>query len=119
MDPENVPEIEIENPPAEIVTMSMEESPKKEIKLLRTVEDIQERRQQVLKRYAEFKVATQSRRKRLEDAKRLFQFKRDADEVEVWINDKMEIALDECYKDTTNLQVWVTLYCNQVPSNIA
>lgn len=105
MDPENVPEIEIENPPAEIVTMSMEESPKKEIKLLRTVEDIQERRQQVLKRYAEFKVATQSRRKRLEDAKRLFQFKRDADEVEVWINDKMEIALDECYKDTTNLQV--------------
>jgi len=86
-----------------------EETLKKEIQQLKTVEDIQERRQQVLKRYAEFKVATQARRKRLEDAKRLFQFKRDADEVEVWINDKIQVALDECYKDTTNLQVYLPI----------
>ena len=85
--------------------IASEEASKKEIQQLKTVEDIQERRQQVLKRYAEFKVATQSRRKRLEDTKRLFQFKRDADEVEVWINDKMQVASDECYKDTVNLQV--------------
>lgn len=83
----------------------VEQAPTKEIKLLKSVDDIQERRQQVLKRYAEFKVATQSRRKRLEDAKRLFQFKRDADEVVVWINDKLQIASDESFKDTSNLQV--------------
>lgn len=91
---------------ADLAEIIDDSSNKNEIKLLKTVEDIQERRQQVLKRYAEFKVATQSRRKRLEDAKQLFQFKRDADEVEVWINDKMEIALDECYKDSANLQVF-------------
>lgn len=82
-----------------------EEPPSKEIKLLKSVDDIQERRQQVLKRYAEFKVATQSRRKRLEDAKQLFQFKRDADEVVVWINDKLQVASDESFKDASNLQV--------------
>ena len=79
-----------------------EEAPKREIKLLETVEDIQNRRDQVLRRYAQFKKATQERRKRLEDAKQLFQFKRDADEVEVWINEKLLVASDECYKEPTN-----------------
>ena len=81
-------------------------TPVTEIKLLETVEDIQNRREQVLRRYAEFKAATQARRKRLEDAKRLFQFKRDADEVEAWINEKLQTASDESYRDPTNLQVY-------------
>lgn len=81
------------------------EAPKTEIKLLETVEDIENRRDHVLRRYAEFKLATQQRRKRLEDAKKLFQFKRDADEVEVWINEKLLVASDESYKDPVNLQV--------------
>jgi spectrin alpha len=75
------------------------------IKLLETVEDIQNRREQVLRKYSDFKKATEDRRKRLEDAKKLYQFKRDADEVELWINDKLLVASDECYKDQAHLQV--------------
>lgn len=77
----------------------------REIPILETVEDIQQRREQVLQRYACFKDAAKLRRKRLEDAKRYFQFKRDADEVETWINEKLQIACDESWKDPTNLQV--------------
>lgn len=83
----------------------MAEVEARQIAILETVEDIQNRRDQVLRRYAEFKEATRLRRQRLEDAKRYHQFKRDADEVEAWINEKLQIACDECYKDPTNLQV--------------
>ncbi|OTF69634.1 hypothetical protein BLA29_011962, partial [Euroglyphus maynei] len=31
-------------------------------------------------------------------------FKRDADELESWINEKLQVALDESWKDPTNLQ---------------
>ena len=79
-------------------TESPEEAPKREIKLLETGE-------QVLRRYADFKVATQLRRKKLEDAKKLCQFKRDADEIEVWIKEKIQTAEDENYLDPSNLQV--------------
>ncbi len=78
----------------------------REIKLLETVEDIQNRREQVLQRYSGFKAATLARRKRLEDAKRYFQFKRDADEVEAWINERLQTAADESFRDPTNLQVF-------------
>lgn len=33
-------------------------------------------------------------------------FKRDADELESWINEKLQAASDESYKDPTNLQVF-------------
>lgn len=32
-------------------------------------------------------------------------FKRDADELEIWIREKLETAKEESYRDTTNLQV--------------
>ena len=83
----------------------MAEVEARQIAILETVEDIQNRREQVLRRYAEFKEATRVRRQRLEDAKRYHQFKRDADEVEAWINEKLQIACDENYRDPTNLQV--------------
>lgn len=86
----------------------------REIKLLETVEDIQNRRQQVLERYSYFKAATSARRKRLEDAKRYFQFRRDADEVEVWINERIQTASEESFKDPTNLQV--KFYLNMDPA---
>ncbi|XP_048586984.1 spectrin alpha chain, non-erythrocytic 1 isoform X2 [Nematostella vectensis] len=76
----------------------------REIPVLETVEDIQNRREQVLRHYADFKESTKLRRRRLEDAKRYFQFKRDADEVEDWINEKLQIASDESYRDPMNLQ---------------
>lgn len=86
----------------EIMTAAVES---RQIPILETVEDIQDRREQVLNRFANFKEAARLRRKRLEDAKRYFQFKRDADEVETWINEKLQIACDESWKDPTNLQV--------------
>jgi spectrin alpha len=80
----------------------------REIPVLETVEDIERRREQVLRRYAEFKEATRLKRLRLEEAKRYHQWKRDVDECEIWINEKLQIASDESFKDATNLQV---LFC--------
>ena len=56
-------------------------------------------------RYSLFKEATEQRRQRLEDARRFMYFKRDADELESWINEKLQTAADESYRDPTNLQV--------------
>ena len=59
---------------------------------------------QVLGRYQMFKDATKQRRERLEDARKYMYFKRDADELESWILEKLQTASDESYKDPTNLQ---------------
>uniref|UniRef100_A0AAX7U4L7 Spectrin alpha chain, non-erythrocytic 1 n=1 Tax=Astatotilapia calliptera TaxID=8154 RepID=A0AAX7U4L7_ASTCA len=73
-------------------------------KVLETAEDIQERRQQVLDRYRRFKELSMVRRQKLEDSYRFQFFRRDADELEKWIQEKLQIASDENYKDPSNLQ---------------
>uniref|UniRef100_A0AAQ4S231 Spectrin alpha, non-erythrocytic 1 n=1 Tax=Gasterosteus aculeatus aculeatus TaxID=481459 RepID=A0AAQ4S231_GASAC len=73
-------------------------------KVLETAEDIQERRQQVLDRYRRFKELSITRRTKLEDSYRFQFFRRDADELEKWIQEKLQIASDENYKDPSNLQ---------------
>lgn len=78
----------------------------KEPVILETPEDVRNRRNQVLDRYAAFKEATDERRRRLEDAKRYQYFKRDADELESWIQEKLQTYSSEDYKDLTNLQVF-------------
>ena len=42
----------------------------KEVKILETAEDIQERREQVLSRYGQFKTEARSKRDKLEDSRR-------------------------------------------------
>uniref|UniRef100_A0A3Q3NB42 Spectrin alpha chain, non-erythrocytic 1 n=1 Tax=Mastacembelus armatus TaxID=205130 RepID=A0A3Q3NB42_9TELE len=74
------------------------------VKVLETAEDIQERRQQVLDRYRRFKDLSMMRRQKLEDSYRFQFFRRDADELEKWIQEKLQIASDENYKDPSNLQ---------------
>lgn len=74
------------------------------MKVLETAEDIQERRQQVLDRYHRFKELSSLRRQKLEDSYRFQFFQRDADELEKWIQEKLQIASDENYKDPSNLQ---------------
>uniref|UniRef100_T1GCF3 SH3 domain-containing protein n=1 Tax=Megaselia scalaris TaxID=36166 RepID=T1GCF3_MEGSC len=69
-----------------------------------TVEDIQERREQVLSRYNDFKIETRQKREKLEDSRRFQYFKRDADELENWINEKLQAASEESYRDPINLQ---------------
>ncbi len=78
--------------------------PVKEIKILETAEDIQERREQVLRRYMDFKQSAKAKREKLEDSRRFQYFRRDADELESWIYEKLQAASDENYKDPTNLQ---------------
>lgn len=75
------------------------------VKVLETADDIQDRRQQVLDRYRRFKELSTIRRQKLEDSYRFQFFQRDADELEKWIQEKLQIASDENYKDPTNLQV--------------
>ncbi|XP_040180668.1 spectrin alpha chain, non-erythrocytic 1 isoform X1 [Rana temporaria] len=74
------------------------------VKVLETADDIQDRRQQVLDRYRRFKELSTIRRQKLEDSYRFQFFQRDADELEKWIQEKLQIASDENYKDPTNLQ---------------
>lgn len=82
----------------------MTEVQPREIKILETAEDIQNRRQEVLSRYEQFKSICSDRRQKLEDSRRYQYFKRDADELESWILEKLQTASDESYKDPTNLQ---------------
>lgn len=82
----------------------MTEVQPREIKILETAEDIQQRREEVLDRYGAFKQAISDRRNKLEDSRRYQYFKRDADELESWIYEKLQTASDESYKDPTNLQ---------------
>ena len=78
----------------------------RDVKILETAEDIQQRREQVLGRYEAFKVATAERRSRLEEARKYQLFRRNADELENWILEKLQTASDDTpFKDTTNLQV--------------
>lgn len=82
----------------------MDQITPKEVRILETAEDIQERREQVLSRYGEFKSEARAKRQKLEDSRRFQYFKRDADELESWIHEKLQAASDESYKDPTNLQ---------------
>lgn len=68
-------------------------------------EALRQRRDKVLERYQGFKEAARQRREKLEGARKFQQFRRDADELESWINEKMQVLSDDAYKDRTNLQV--------------
>jgi len=91
--------------PSRYKTIQMEQTiAPKEVRILETAEDIQERREQVLSRYGQFKADARAKRDKLEDSRRFQYFKRDADELEGWIMEKLQAASDESYKDPTNLQ---------------
>jgi len=78
----------------------------REIQVLETPEDIQARREQVLARFAHFKEAAKYRRDKLEDSREYQYFKRDADELEMWINEKIQLcSQDDTYRDSTSVQV--------------
>ena len=71
---------------------------------LQSADDVRVRRDQVLSKYEGFKEAARKRRERLEAAKQFQKFRRNADELEAWVNEKMQIVSDESHKDRTNLQ---------------
>lgn len=82
----------------------LEVPPPQEIIILETAEDIQNRRAEVLGHYAQFKEFARAKRDRLEEARQFQYFKRDADELEIWILEKLQTASEESFRDPTNLQ---------------
>lgn len=68
-------------------------------------DDVKVKRDLVLAKYQGFKDAAKQRRERLEGAKKFHQFKRDADELEAWISEKLRLVSEESLKDRANLQV--------------
>lgn len=66
---------------------------------------IDRRRNEVLGRWQNLKEALLANRERLGEAQSLQQFSRDVDEMEIWITEKLQTAMDESYKDPSNIQV--------------
>ncbi|XP_028611071.1 spectrin alpha chain, erythrocytic 1 isoform X2 [Grammomys surdaster] len=72
-------------------------------KVLETAEEIQHRRQEVLDQYQRFKKRVAERGQKLEESYHYQVFRRDADDLEKWIMEKLEIAKDKSY-EPTNIQ---------------
>ncbi|CAH6789544.1 spectrin alpha chain, erythrocytic 1 [Phodopus roborovskii] len=72
-------------------------------KVLETAEEIQHRRQEVLDQYQRFKQRVAERGQKLEESYHYQVFRRDADDLEKWIMEKLEIAKDKSY-EPTNIQ---------------
>ena len=68
---------------------------------------LKQRREEVLEKYQNFKQAARQRREKLEGARKFQQFRRDAEDLESWINEKMDVVSDESYKERSNLQVFL------------
>ncbi|RWS27338.1 hypothetical protein B4U80_10632, partial [Leptotrombidium deliense] len=66
--------------------------------------DIKEKKDQVLDRWQHLKEALIQKRSKLGESQTLQQFSRDADEIENWIAEKVQVAEDESYKDPANIQ---------------
>lgn len=94
-----------------------ERSPQDKPSRLEDPDTLRLRRDQVLERYKGFKEAAKQRRGKLEDARKFQQFRRDADELESWIREKMQVVSDDSYsKDGTNLQVSCACYIGRPAS---
>ncbi|XP_075699620.1 spectrin beta chain, non-erythrocytic 5 [Rhinoderma darwinii] len=64
---------------------------------------IKQRVSDIQKRYDNLDHKSEERQKRLLDSLRLQEFNRDATELLVWMEEKYKIALDESYRDPTNI----------------
>ena len=65
---------------------------------------VEEKRLQVLERWKNLKEALIEKRSKLKDSETLQQFSRDADEIENWMLEKLQVAEEETYKDQANIQ---------------
>ena len=59
----------------------------------------------IFDRWATLKDALVEKRSKLGESQNLQQFIRDVDDIEGWISEKMQTALEESYKDPANIQV--------------
>lgn len=65
---------------------------------------ITDRLAQVLDRWRKLKDALIEKKSKLGESKTLQQFSQDADEIENWISEKLQTALDESYRDPSNVE---------------
>lgn len=65
---------------------------------------IDDKRNKVLNRWRHLKEALIEKRSKLGESQTLQQFSRDADEMENWIAEKLQLATEESYKDPANIQ---------------
>ncbi len=65
---------------------------------------IKKRKESVLSRRSKLDQISTMRRSKLEDSLRFQQFKRDSEEAGAWINEKLQTATDDSYRDPTNLR---------------
>ena len=66
--------------------------------------DIQQKKKDVLERWEKLKEALIEKRAQLGEHQTLQQFSRDADEIETWMLEKLQLAQEENYKDPANIQ---------------
>lgn len=69
--------------------------------------EVAERRAAVLARWSQLKSLLSRWRNKLGQSQSFQQFKREADEAEMWVGKKMQVACDDSYKDPTDLPVSV------------
>eukprot|EP00043_Microstomoeca_roanoka_P018637 m.201569 g.201569 ORF g.201569 m.201569 type:complete len:2469 (+) comp16866_c1_seq3:1085-8491(+) len=69
-----------------------------------SAEDIRSRCAAVMERRRTLDATCTARRQKLEASRRLQEFRRDADEAEAWMREKLQTATDGSYKDSTNLR---------------
>merc|ERR1712223_1830211 len=67
-------------------------------------EDINQKKKDVLERWEKLKEALIEKRAQLGESQTLQQFSRDADEIETWMLEKLQLAQEENYKDPANIQ---------------
>lgn len=65
---------------------------------------ITERMNEVLNRWKKLKDALIDKKSKLGESQTLQQFSRDADEIENWIAEKLQAALDQSYRDPSNVE---------------
>ena len=65
---------------------------------------IDDKKEQVLDRWSNLKEALIEKRSKLGESQTLQQFSRDADEVENWMAEKLQLATEESYRDPANIQ---------------
>ncbi len=68
------------------------------------VKDIQNKKNEVMARWSDLKQALIDKRSKLGESQTLQQFSRDADEIENWMLEKLQLAEEENYKDPANIQ---------------
>jgi len=76
----------------------------KDVGLIDTPEAIKDKRNQLLGKFEDFKDAAKCRRQLLEDAKEFQLFKRDADELKAWLQEKLDSLSDEIQMLSSNVE---------------